>query len=103
MEKEKNVPFIFFSVSGVVGSVLSFLLAAFSQGFHNFFVNQVGVHPLIIVMALSFASFMAAVFGMGKAREGGRAMTHLSIIVIALILFVITSSIFVVGYLLSPQ
>lgn len=48
-----------------IGCVVLFLVAASSKGFGNFTIAISGLHPLFIVLILSFVTFLLGVIGFG--------------------------------------
>ncbi|WP_139184391.1 hypothetical protein [Sediminibacillus albus] len=97
MEKEIKLNTTFFSTIGLIICLLLLLFSAFSQGFHEFSVNSLGIHPLIITVAFSIASFFVAVLGIFKTKKGKSVIINLSVIVITLLISIIAISIFLFG------
>lgn len=91
---KKEVKFTFFSVIGLIISLLLFYLSAFSDGFHDFSLTILGIHPLIITVIFSVTSFFVAVLAIFKTKEGKSIIVHLIIINITIIISILALLLF---------
>ena len=86
-----------FSTTGLTVCILLFLFSALSQSFHDFSVYKLEIHPLILTVAISLVSFVIAILGVLKTKNGKSAFINLSVIVITLLISAISISILLFG------
>lgn len=79
-------------------SVLSLGTASFSKSFHDFSLDYLKLHPLILVIALSVLTFFLSIVAIFKTKTKRVVIVHLSLIVGSLCILMLSSSIFLFGH-----
>ncbi len=78
-------------------SVLSLGAASFSKSFHDFSLDYLKLHPLILVIALSVLTFFLSIVAIFKSKTKRVVIVHLSLIVGSLCILLLSSFIFLFG------
>ncbi|WP_100011842.1 hypothetical protein [Lentibacillus sediminis] len=86
-----------FPVIGFIICICSFLLSASSKGFHDFFLQNIGIHPLLVTIIAAVLLLITAMTGIITAKDTKASIINLVVLILTLMLLLFVTPIFLFG------
>lgn len=86
-----------YPVIGFIICISLFLLPTISKAFHDFFLQNIGIHPLLMTIITAVLLMIAAITGVITAKDTKASIINLTVLILTLMLLLFVTPIFLFG------